>query len=272
MSADRESHEMTQSDIAFLLADAADEVEIGIAPVQAVIRGGRRRRARRWALAATTALVLAGSTGATLAVAGLPGGHGDRGAQVATRPTSPGARHVYVPQTTELSQGTYRGKPWYVDIQVWGAPRDEHEADRQFDAMAELGIKPVVSTPAGLIGKTSHFVTRKYGVGLPQQLTFDTVKHPDRLRGTDLEAAAAPIESSGDEVSRLVVGKVATTAREVTCTWRDGRTTVVRSGPVNYRHNVPDPAIVPVDGYPEANWFVCAAPEGTVYKDVKVTK
>ncbi|MFB7508308.1 hypothetical protein ACFC0P_33555, partial [Streptomyces broussonetiae] len=60
MSADRDNHgtaEMTQTDIALLLADAADEVEIGIAPVQAVIRGGRRRRARRWAVAAATALV-----------------------------------------------------------------------------------------------------------------------------------------------------------------------------------------------------------------------
>ncbi|MEV0476818.1 hypothetical protein AB0I50_44310 [Streptomyces prunicolor] len=57
MSADRETNQtMTDRDIALLLADAADEVEIGIAPYQAVIRGGRRRRARRWALATATAL------------------------------------------------------------------------------------------------------------------------------------------------------------------------------------------------------------------------
>ncbi|MER5828915.1 hypothetical protein ABT086_43740, partial [Streptomyces mirabilis] len=70
MSADRETnHDMTHRDIAFLLADAADEAEIGIAPYQAVVRGGRRRKARRWALAAAAALVIAGSTG-TLALAG----------------------------------------------------------------------------------------------------------------------------------------------------------------------------------------------------------
>lgn len=78
MSADRErNHDMSDSDIALLLADATDEVEIGIAPYEAVIRGGRRRRARRWAVAAATALVLAGSS-ATLAVAGLPGEGGGR--------------------------------------------------------------------------------------------------------------------------------------------------------------------------------------------------
>ncbi|MYW16381.1 hypothetical protein GT039_12405, partial [Streptomyces sp. SID2955] len=66
-SGDLENHDMAHSDIALLLADAADEVEIGIAPVQAVVRGGRRRRARRRAVLAATALVLTGSTGAALA-------------------------------------------------------------------------------------------------------------------------------------------------------------------------------------------------------------
>lgn len=70
MSADRETnHDMaTHTDIALLLAEAADEVEIGIA-----LPGGGprrwRRKARRWALAAAAALVIAGSTG-TLALAG----------------------------------------------------------------------------------------------------------------------------------------------------------------------------------------------------------
>ncbi|MFD0445221.1 hypothetical protein ACFQ10_26725 [Streptomyces indonesiensis] len=62
---------MTQHDIALLLADAADEVKIGIAPAQALIRGGRRRKARRWAVVATTTLVVAqlhGDSGADGAV------------------------------------------------------------------------------------------------------------------------------------------------------------------------------------------------------------
>ncbi|MDQ0683441.1 hypothetical protein QFZ56_002404 [Streptomyces achromogenes] len=40
MGAERETnHDMAAHDIAFLLAAAADEVEIGIAPTQALIRG-----------------------------------------------------------------------------------------------------------------------------------------------------------------------------------------------------------------------------------------
>ncbi|MDG4864788.1 hypothetical protein P8605_42235, partial [Streptomyces sp. T-3] len=62
MSGDR--HTMAERDIALLLADAADGVEPGIAPFQAVVRGGKRRRARRrWAIGAAAALVIAGSTG-----------------------------------------------------------------------------------------------------------------------------------------------------------------------------------------------------------------
>ena len=73
MSGDRETnHDMTydeaHADIALLLADAADEVEVGAAPYQAVVRGGRRRKTRRWAVAAVAAAVIAGSTGTTLAL------------------------------------------------------------------------------------------------------------------------------------------------------------------------------------------------------------
>src|SRR5881409_292052 len=107
MSADRETnHDMTNTDIALLLAEAADGVEIGIAPTQAVIRGGRRRRARRWAVAAGAALAIVGTTG-TVALAGLPGGDGHRVAPVATQPptTLPDAFQAE-PHRTMLASGT----------------------------------------------------------------------------------------------------------------------------------------------------------------------
>ncbi|UXY27257.1 hypothetical protein [Streptomyces sp. HUAS TT20] len=262
---------MTQTDIALLLADAADEVEIGIAPVQAVMRGGRRRRARRWAVAATTALVLAGSTGATLALTGMPGGHGDRGAPVATRPASPEARHVFEPQETELSRGVYKGKPWSVQLQVWGAPRNRTEAARQFDAMVEEKLYVAgVTKPADLVGKMSFFAIKRYGTDR-QQVLYDTVNKPGHLAGTDLESASVPMKAD-DSRQPLVVGMVAKTAREVTCRWKDGTTSVARKGPVAYRHNIPDPAIVPVDGFTAANWFVCMAPDGTSAQSAEVTK
>ncbi|MFF4013925.1 hypothetical protein [Streptomyces sp. NPDC001843] len=276
MSADRETgHDMTQTDIALLLADAADEVEIGIAPVQAVIRAGRRRRARRWAVAAATTLVLAGSTGGTLAVTGLPGGgHGGRGASVATRPSSPEARHVYEPQVTEVSRGTDHGKEWSVSVQVWGAPRTLEEAARQYDTMKDRGFEPAEgSAPADLVGMKSFFVLRSHGSDRPREVMFNTTGTPERFTGTDLEDHAASLgEISAEAPLRLVVGRVAKTAREVTCQWNDGRTTSARlAGPVPTAHDG-ESLIRPVSGYPGANWFVCVAPDGATYKDAKVTK
>ncbi|MEU2714814.1 hypothetical protein [Streptomyces sp. NPDC007205] len=276
MSADRENHQMTdmtQTDIALLLADAADEVEIGIAPVQEVIRGGRRRRARRWAVATATAVVLAGSTGATLAVTGLPGGgHGDRRGNMAAEPTSPAARHVYEPQQTQLSRGRYKGTTWYVDVQVWGAPQNGAEAERQYVAMEELYLTAAVAKPADLIGKTSFFVTRKFGDQPLRPIMYDSGEKLERLSGKDLESASNPLDDTSATWDHLVVGKVAETAREVTCTWKDGTTTRAKSGPVGYEHDVPRPALVSAAGYPGVKWFACVAPEGTAYKDVAVTR
>ncbi|MER5790310.1 hypothetical protein [Streptomyces sp. NPDC001980] len=272
MSADRENHDMTQTDIAFLLADAADEVEIGIAPVQAVMRGGRRRRARRWAVAAATAVaVLAGSAGATLAVTGLPGG-GDRHATVAKPPASAEARHVYDPQRTELARGTYQGGEWSVAVQVWGAPRNEAEADRQFDAMDAMGLKPAdVRVPADLIGKISYFATRGWGEEHPQQVMFDTVEQFEHFSGTDMESMATRLGIGGESSGRLVIGKVAKSARQVTCRWKDG-TTAVAVPTAGFSAHDTGSAIRVVDGFQGANWFVCTAPVGTSYASAEVTK
>ena len=274
MSADQNgNHDMSQTDIAFLLADVADEVEIGTAPVQAVMRGGRRRRARRWAVATATALVVAGTTGA-LAVTGLPGGGhgGERHANLAKPPASPEARHVYEPQRTELGRGTYRGKEWSVGVQVWGAPRNEAEADRQFDAMAELGMEPAEARkPADLIGKISFFATRGWGDNRPQQVMFNTVEKFEKFSGTDLEAAATRLGYGGESSGRLVIGMVAKTARQVTCHWKDG-TTAVAERVEGFSADDMGSAIRSIDGFKGANWFVCTAPAGTSYANAEVTK
>ncbi|MQY32877.1 hypothetical protein SRB17_08360 [Streptomyces sp. RB17] len=265
MSADRESHDMngmtdmTQTDIAFLLADAADEVEIGIAPVQAVIRGGRRRRARRWAVAAATTLVLTGSTGATLAVTGLPGGgSGDRTAPVAIRPALPRARQVDEPQRTDLASGLYRGKQWRVELQVWDAPRDRTEAVRQYNAMKRLGLEAAqVHRAADLIGKSSFFVTRAWGEHPQQQVMFNTAETLDRPSGTDLESIATRLGWGPESSGRLVIGEVAQTAGQVKCTWNDGTSTVA----------------VPRAGVGASSaWFVCVAPEGRHYRSAEVMR
>ncbi|MCN9243572.1 hypothetical protein NGF19_22750 [Streptomyces sp. RY43-2] len=272
MSADRENHDMTHKDIALLLADAADEVEIGIAPYQAVIRGGRRRRARRLAVAAATALVLCGSTGATLALAGLPGGDGDRVAPVATRPTapvSPEERHVYAPQRTTLATGTDQGRTWQVYIDVWGVPRDESEARRQLDAMRAVEEEPTVRQAADLVGKTSYFVGRSIG-GKSLVITFDTVKKMDPVKD-GFEAESAPLEPGAAGPERLVVGRVGKGAREVMCKWQDGTTSVARKAFDASDDTRGQGVIRPAAGTP-VNWFVCLAPSETGFESAEVVK
>ncbi|MEU9346403.1 hypothetical protein AB0D74_34870 [Streptomyces sp. NPDC048278] len=243
MSTDRENHGMTQteSDIALLLADAADEVEIGIAPVQAVMRGGRRRRTRRWAVAATAVAVLAGSAGATLAVTGLPREHR---AQVAHEVWDASKARF-----SELASGDDHGKHWQVLLSVWAAPHDRTEAAQQLEAMREFGIADGAQPRlADLVGKTSHYVTLRYGDDRLRPIMFDTVTKWEKLTGHDLESAGVPLtEEDGEGPNRLVVGMVAGTAKLVECTFDNGtsyfaRPTAAAGSPVS--------------------WFVCLAPQG----------
>lgn len=278
MSADRETnHDMTHRDIAFLLADAADEAEIGIAPYQAVVRGGRRRKARRWALAAAAALVIAGSTG-TLALAGVTGGDARKVAPAATRPPAGDERHVYEPQRSDLARGTEHGKKWKVVIDVWGAPRNKAEAQGQLDAMTGSGLgKPWVNVrdASELIGKSSYFVRLTLD-GKASIKLLGAFEKGDTMAGTDLTSGAMPLDTSGTATSRtdqrLVVGQVATTAQEVTCTWDDGSTTEAsRPSPGTGIVGDFEDAIRPADGS-RSDWFVCLGPEGRTYKAATVTK
>ncbi len=291
MSANRErnhgmtSHDMTHSDIAVLLADAADEVEIGIAPYDAVLRGGRRRKARRWAVATATALALAGSAG-TLAVAGMPDGDGNRGSSVATSPpTAPPAPDVRTPSRTLLASGTDHGEKWRVLIDVWQAPRDKREASAELAAMREFGQIPTgLGDASELVGKASYFVVREYGdSGKEEVMIEDAFTEEDNLSGRDIEAAAVSVDPGEQGPKRLVVGQVAVTAQQVTCTWKDGSTTDVPteweamgagrdpSGGDGIDLSSDNLLIRPVGGSP-VSWFVCVAPEGTEFNSVAVTK
>ncbi|RPF33089.1 hypothetical protein [Streptomyces sp. TLI_185] len=274
MSADRETnHDMTNTDIALLLADAADGVEIGIAPTQAVIRGGRRRRARRWAVATAAALAIVGSTG-TLALAGLPGdGDGHRGAQVATHPpTTTATPKLDEPQGTMLASGSEDGQDWEVSVDVWAAPRNAEEAQTQLTAMTEYGEFPgEVRKASDLIGKSTYFVERRYG-DQRSLVTWGTRAKGDGQSGTDLMSGSVRLQPASQDPVRLVVGRVAKSAQEVTCNWKDGTSTKVHKVAANvYVNNGLPQGIRPADGSPD-NWFVCLAPKGTGFKSVFVTK
>ncbi|MDN3020579.1 hypothetical protein [Streptomyces sp. S.PB5] len=277
MSADRETnHDMANRDISVLLAAATDEVEIGTAPYQEVVRGGRRRRTRRWAVAAATALVLAGSS-ATLAVAGLPGG-GETVAPAATQSATPTA-DLFAPARTTLATGEENGKEWRVVIDVWDAPRNEVQAAGQFEAMGEYGDVPSgVTEAAELIGKSTYQV--RYSDGSEGTMVFgDDFMKGDDASGTDIQAAAIPTEisSKGDPSApastgpeRLVIGQVSKYAQQVTCTWKDGTMTRVDRAPSNAEISTDELSIRPAEGSP-VDWFVCLAPKGTAYKSVEVS-
>ncbi|WP_369246234.1 hypothetical protein [Streptomyces sp. R41] len=275
MSADRETnYDMaTHRDIALLLAEAADEVEIGIAPYQAVVRGGRRRKARRWTIAAAAALVIAGSTG-TLALAGVTGGDGHKVAPVATQPPTPEQRHVYEPQRSNVGRGTDHGKKWQVTIDVWGAPKNEAEAQYQRSRMSEYGVSPAGTRVASdLIGKGWVFVHLLVGDGPATTVVQGPVEKGDDLSGTDILAYSMPLDDSGKAGvwDRLVIGKVAPTAQRVTCTWDDGTTTkVFRAAPGTGLTSDVEDLIRPVDGS-QPDWFVCLGADGKSYKSATVT-
>lgn len=271
MGANRETeHDMahtSHADLAFLLAEAADEVEIGIAPYQSVIRGGRRRRARRWAVAAVTALVVSGSS-ATLAVAGLPGGGGDRVAPPAGRSQS-ATPNPYAAQRTTLATGNDQGTQWSVVLDVWPAPRDAAEAQAQLDAMAEYGAIPDQTRHAyQLVGSSQYFVHRVVGddESLVMWAAFPEGGGPPQ----DLQTAAVPLEPGSDGPHRLVVGQVTRSAGQVTCTWTDGTRTVIDRAPGDTEASTGQTFIRLGEGSP-VDWFVCLAPKGAEYESAEVT-
>ncbi len=230
MIADRETnHDMTHRDIAFLLADAADEAEIGGLPGGGPWWPPPQGPPLR-ALAAAAALVIAGSTG-TLALAGVTGGDAQEVAPAATRPPVGDERHVYEPQRSDLGRGTEHGKKWKVVIDVWGAPRNKAEAQGQRDAMTGSGLgKPWVN-----VRDASELIEQELVCFV--RLTLDGKTSIKLLgvregrhhggHGPHVRRDAAGHQWDGDEQDRPAArGRSGvTTAQEVTCTWDDGSTT-----------------------------------------------
>lgn len=271
MSGDGErNHNMAQRDIALLLAEASDGVEIGIAPTSALIRGGRRRKLRRWAVVATTTLVAVGSTGA-LALTGLSGS-GDEGM------VSPAGRPVVSaqsepPMRTTLAVGNDRGTPWRVYIDVWKAPADTKEAKATLAAMAKYGERPDdVSKPADLVGRTAHFVHRVTGEEAKATQIVDLpVPKDDVLVGGEHGTVSLPLLPDSDEAARLLVGNVARTAKEVTCHWKDGTSYKVGRASEEPAVNTGAPALYSPKDSPYS-WFVCLAPANTEPEKITVAK
>lgn len=269
MSADREELGTTERDIGLLLADTAQGFDLGPAPVQAVVRAGRARRARRRAALGVAAAAVVCTVAGTLVATGLPGG--PRSAEPA-RQSSVGSYEVDEPQIVEVGFGVHDGKGWAVKLQVWSPPRDRAEAARQSKAMDEWGIVP--STTGGLndlIGRTSYFVIRAYAQNPAQLVTFGTAATLPGEKGKDIQVFAQPLNGTKGPL-QLAVGKVAKTVKQVACHWKDGSTTLADLAPVNSALRDDNAVIRPVAAYPTANWFVCVAPGSTEYRSAEVTK
>ncbi|MET7384876.1 hypothetical protein ACFYPT_03030 [Streptomyces sp. NPDC005529] len=262
-------------DFALLLAEAADGVRIGAVPYRDLVRGGRRRRTRRWALVAAAALVVAGSAG-TLALAGGAGGEGRRVVPVATAPATPDHRQVDKARSTAVARGTDHGEDWTVEALVWGAPRNASEARAQLATMKRYGLAPTgVHAPSDLVGKGWYYGRLMRDGGTVSTFMNARVEKSGAPDDGRVEGAATLLDpDAADGSRRLVVGRVAPSATEVTCTWDDG--TKVKAAPA-----APGTGLVggfedlvrPVDGS-RANWFTCVAPKGADYRSgvAKVTK
>ncbi|MGW2613978.1 hypothetical protein [Streptomyces sp. NPDC001500] len=104
--------------------------------------------------------------------------------------------------------------------------------------------------PADLVGRSASFVLRSTGEAqaAPQMLTLHGVTTKgDALHGHDVDAVAVPLSPYGQGPARLVIGKAATSARQVTCTWKNGTKTEVGRVPATAGAEAGAPAIRAVD-------------------------
>jgi hypothetical protein len=93
------------------------------------------------------------------------------------------------------------------------------------------------------------------------------------MSGTDIHAYSMPLKTGvsdrADASRDLVIGKVAPTAQQVTCTWDNDMATVVDRAPRGAETSTDVLSIRPVDGS-QPSWFVCLSPKGVGYQSADV--
>ncbi|MFD1935509.1 hypothetical protein ACFSKW_28960 [Nonomuraea mangrovi] len=200
--------EMTGQGIALLLREAADEVELGAVPYAEVVRGGKRRKARRWAATAVSALALAGCAGllaANLAPTRLQGQE-----QVATQVTGPPEeRHVYSPLVMHLADvGKKR-----VFMEVWGAPRTDAELRVQKARLIEKGLWDERRYDPHKIGDVWHLVYMSDASGGKREM----LSHGVGARDSGSFSYTKKVGSR-----YLVWGNVSEDVKRIVYNWRSG--------------------------------------------------
>ncbi|WP_392968010.1 hypothetical protein [Streptomyces sp. LN245] len=168
-----------------------------------------------------------------------------------------------------MSQWTDHGKAWSVLVEMWPASKDEAEARQQRTLMQMYGVTPTgVRDASDLAGKGWAFVKLIPEGGPPRTVIDGAVDKGDSFSGKDVEAFTLPLNGKAPKGAKVpsegvVIGKVARTAQEVTCTWDEG--TTVKARKVAHQGTM-HPAgvwnlIWRVAGS-QPDWFVCVAPEG----------
>ncbi|WP_413754947.1 hypothetical protein [Streptomyces sp. MMBL 11-3] len=91
------------------------------------------------------------------------------------------------------------------------------------------------------------------------------------LSGDEYGTMSLPPRPENDTVARLVIGQIAKTTREVTCTWKGHTSTKVGRASADTEANTADPVMRSIKHSPY-DWFVCLAPKSTEYEGIKVTR
>ncbi|RJL35476.1 hypothetical protein [Bailinhaonella thermotolerans] len=235
-----EDRDMDDQDVTLLLREAAGGIEPGAAPYAAVVRGGKRRRARRWAAGAVTVLALTGVAG-TFGAGALM----DRPEPVAAETApSPERRHVYTPWVTPLAtvRDGANASELRLSVEVWGAPRNAAEIREQKARMVRHGVwRDRESDPVRPGDVWFSVVATRVGDG----------RRTVVVSGLEQAGGERPgyvaYDLPGDLVSgRVVVGHVSPDVRRITYQWRDGSS---------------DPGLIQVAGLKD-RWFALRADAG----------
>ncbi|MFJ4716799.1 hypothetical protein [Streptomyces sp. NPDC088785] len=203
----------TGTDISELLAEAAQDVQITHAPVDAIVVGGRRRRNRRRATGAVVALAVVCTAGV---VASSTLGEGSGAAPAATE-----QRAAPRPLTEVIASGRLDGKPWTLSVDVWQRAGDAREAGRVWDAMQEVEY-PDVQRAGGaggpeLVRKDWFFANLKVG----ERRSFVDDGALNAAGDRKVESSWGKLSPTGS--SWFVFGRTAPGVHTVECTWDDGR-------------------------------------------------
>ncbi|CAM5602757.1 hypothetical protein SGLAM104S_07067 [Streptomyces glaucescens] len=142
---------------------------------------------------------------------------------------------MFSPQRTLLARGKDGGREWWVVLDVWAAPRDETEAQAQLTRMAEYGEFPQEVRNTYVMAGSSHYFVRSFVDGT-ESLVMWSAFTQDQGVPQDLTTAAVSLDRGDDSPERLVVGQVTRAACQVTCTWKDGTSTVAELALENTRH------------------------------------